>query len=275
MAVSDIFSTSFLFSIASIIILIGVIFAYVNYRMTEQDHKLNSMLGLVSTMAEESQFFRNKLNMLQQQISVTEPKGDIQYASEIMKAGDLIDVSDDDSEDDESNDEDSEDESSSTDDSVDGSDEETVSDDSNDNETSHYINLLDDQVEDVDMLVEDVDVLEDDVNVLSQSDIKTVHLEQPIDVNVEEVEELTNSDIVVEEVPNANTTSNEEVVESNENILFLKNISINDLGEVEDTHKTEYKKMTINKLREFVISKGLVDDASKLKKNEILKLLDE
>ena len=55
MAISDILSTSFLFSIAIIIILIGGIFAYVSYRMGEQDHKLNSMIGLVSTMAEESQ----------------------------------------------------------------------------------------------------------------------------------------------------------------------------------------------------------------------------
>ena len=69
MAISDILSTSFLFSIAIIIILIGGVFAYVSYRMGEQDHKLNSMIGLVSTMAEESQFFRSKLNMLQQKLS--------------------------------------------------------------------------------------------------------------------------------------------------------------------------------------------------------------
>jgi len=31
--------------------------------------------------------------------------------------------------------------------------------------------------------------------------------------------------------------------------------------------------MTINKLREVIVSKGLVLDASKLKKNEILKML--
>ena len=69
MSISDIFSTSFLFSIAIIIILVGCIFAYVSYRMSEQDHKLNSMIGLVSTMAEESQFFRSKLNMLQQKLA--------------------------------------------------------------------------------------------------------------------------------------------------------------------------------------------------------------
>jgi hypothetical protein len=77
MAVSELFSTSFLFSISIIVILIGCIFAYVSYRIAEQDHKLNSMLGLVSTMAEESQFFRSKLNMLQQQLTV--PTNNIKY----------------------------------------------------------------------------------------------------------------------------------------------------------------------------------------------------
>ena len=118
MAISDILSTSFLFSIAIIIILIGGIFAYVSYRMGEQDHKLNSMIGLVSTMAEESQFFRSKLNMLQQKLSTQDlPVVDqVQYASQMMVGGqdELINVSDeegsDDDSDDESEDEDLEDE---------------------------------------------------------------------------------------------------------------------------------------------------------------------
>ena len=111
MAISDILSTSFLFSIAIIIILIGGVFAYVSYRMGEQDHKLNSMIGLVSTMAEESQFFRSKLNMLQQKLSTKDlPVVDqVQYASQMMVGGqdELINVSDDeedDSDDDESDD---------------------------------------------------------------------------------------------------------------------------------------------------------------------------
>lgn len=50
-------------------------------------------------------------------------------------------------------------------------------------------------------------------------------------------------------------------------------ISITDL---EETNKksTEYKKMSLNKLRDVVIEKGLAQDASKLK-NELLKLLGE
>jgi hypothetical protein len=32
--------------------------------------------------------------------------------------------------------------------------------------------------------------------------------------------------------------------------------------------------MSLNKLREIIVSKGVVSDASKLKKNEILKMLE-
>jgi hypothetical protein len=56
----------------------------------------------------------------------------------------------------------------------------------------------------------------------------------------------------------------------------LKNISITDLGDIEDFHSSkEYKKMSLNKLREVAVNKGVVSDASKLKKNEILKLLGD
>ena len=36
---------------------------------------------------------------------------------------------------------------------------------------------------------------------------------------------------------------------------------------------SDYKKMSLNKLRDTVVEKGLVIDASKLKKNDILKML--
>ena len=61
MGIFDLFSTSFLFSIAIIIILIGGIFAYVSYRMSEQDHKLTSMVNLVSILAQDLRFVKSKL----------------------------------------------------------------------------------------------------------------------------------------------------------------------------------------------------------------------
>ena len=55
------------------------------------------------------------------------------------------------------------------------------------------------------------------------------------------------------------------------NISDLKTISIN----LEDPHpdSLDYKKLSLPKLRSIVSDKGLASDASKLKKNELLKLL--
>jgi len=52
--------------------------------------------------------------------------------------------------------------------------------------------------------------------------------------------------------------------------------SINILNLEEDTNKisnVDYKKMTIQRLKSIVQEKGLSLDSSKLKKNELLKLL--
>ena len=62
---------------------------------------------------------------------------------------------------------------------------------------------------------------------------------------------------------------------SGDDLINLKNVTITDLGEAEDVPKSEYKKMSLNKLREVAVSKGVVADASKLKKNDILKLLGD
>jgi hypothetical protein len=90
------------------------------------------------------------------------------------------------------------------------------------------------------------------------NNIKSIHLEESFDLNVFEHE-----------------IEHEHEHEHTEDLLAsdLKTISITDF---EDTNKkTDYKKLSINKLREVVIEKGIVADATKLKKNEILKLLGD
>jgi hypothetical protein len=48
-----------------------------------------------------------------------------------------------------------------------------------------------------------------------------------------------------------------------------------DLKELAEGGKLDYKKMDIHKLREIVVSKGLTHDASKLKRKDILKMLED
>jgi hypothetical protein len=269
MSISDIFSTSFLFSIAIIIILIGCIFAYVSYRISEQDHKLNSMIGLVSTMAEESQFFRSKLNMIQQKLATQDlPVVDkLQYASQLMGGvkEELIDVSDngisDDEQDDEDEDEDEDDDVDINDSDSDHSDDEEK-DEGDDEEGDDKMNIL--NLSFVNHLSPDVNLMSiiEDISIdtfENNNEIKTIHLELPIDLEEAEI------------------SLSDEPKNMEDEMSFLKSVSINDIGDGADTHnsKTDYKKWSLNKLREVVVSKSIISDASKLKKNEILKLLGD
>ena len=55
--------------------------------------------------------------------------------------------------------------------------------------------------------------------------------------------------------------------------LNLKSIDISSLEEIKNSDIIDYKKFTLSKLRSVVVEKELVSDSSKLKKNELLKLL--
>lgn len=251
MAFNDLLSTSFLFSIAIIIILIGGIFAYVSYRMSEQDHKISSMLGLISTMAGELQFFRSKLS--ETQVQEEEEEDDEKNHEKIILdpnnliAGQiLISVSDDEEEEDDEEDE--EDDDDDDDDEDDEEDEADADADEDDIEELCIDEEPFDKSEEGD-LEQSILNLED---ITEETNIKSIHLEEPIDLNFINHENETMDELLTND---------------------LKSISITDLEE--PNKKQEYKKMSINKLREFVVEKGVITDASKLKKQDILKLLGD
>jgi hypothetical protein len=278
MAFTDLISSSFLFSIAIIIILIGAIFAYVSYRMSEQDHKISSMLGLVTTMAEEMQFFRNKLSKIQEQDrpvnnsqSLFDPNNLLHIGA--IHANNLISVSDDDrdEEDDDEDEnetvsdnvEDEDDDESCSDEDMNESDEDEDENEDEDEDENETVSDEDDKTNLDHLIVEEFDLEQNTqfLNITSinnQSDennnTKMIHLEEIVDVSENEVHSHNSLD---------NIFSGD-----------LKTISIFDL---EETNKktNDYKKMSLNKLRDVVIEKGLVSDASKLKKNELVKLLED
>jgi hypothetical protein len=277
MAISDLFSTSFLFSIAIIIILIGGIFAYVSYRMSEQDHKLTTMVNLVSILAHDLQIVKSK-------ISSEEEKMNIQYSSQMMggQVQDLISVSDDGDETDEEEDIDDNttvDNTTDEESSYSSDQEDEHDDDEHDNKNKElfqqHIKLLNLTLANEDIVndspIEELNSNLENSSTPNNEDIKTIHLETPI--NFEE-SEIT---IPLESNQNNTTFSGEDISFLTNDSFTLKNFTITDLGEAEDLHasKSEYKKMSLTKLREVAISKGVVSDASKLKKNEILKMLGD
>ena len=252
--ISEIFSTSFLFSIAVIIIAAGGLFAYFNYRLSEHNHKMQAMMGLVSTMADEMQYFRSKIHNSPVLNDNNTDNTNINthvvpnFLGGAINEDDLIEVSDSDA------DEEEEEEESSD------ADSDTDSDASSDASSDADSNLED---------LEDLDDLEDDDNSVK---IITIDIdlgagnEMPIESeNIEETEtEHDKNDSI-----DLNLSNLEEELDLD---LSLKSISI-DTNVSMNKEKDDYKKMSLNKLRDLVCEKGLVKDSSKLKKNELLKLL--
>jgi hypothetical protein len=257
MVLSEILSTSFLFSIAIIIILVGGLFAYFNHRICAQNHKISSMLGLVSTMAEEMQYFRSKISGKTSEQCKMSDVDAIHFAPQFLGGNsdsdiNLIEVSDgeDDIDSEIEDDSDSEDEEDS---------------DSDDGEDS----------DDGDSEIDDSDSDDDDNKIKSIS----IDLGKEIDLNIGDEIEHDNLDInhntktinLSEDISSFDITS--KTLENIDNIDNIDDISI-DLN-VSVQNKLDYKKMSLNKLRDVVTQKGLVVDASKLKKNDILKMLGD
>ena len=298
MAISDFISTSFLFSIAIIVILIGGIFAYVSYRMSEQDHKFSSMLGLVSTMADEIHELKNKIvvPVNQHQHQHNEKYNNYEDDEEVGlkkhslggKSINLIHVSDDeetsseyDDEDDESESEtDAETDAEEAEDS-DAVDSDAVDSDSDAEEAEIFdlennnnsinlninlgndINLLDleDMVNEITEITEEADENNTElIDLADVNDIKSIHLAEPINMHLDELSAVEiNNDLKTISISMADIGMN-----------------INDFGDDSTKNKSvDYKKMSLNKLRDVVVEKGIIPDASKLKKNELLKLLGE
>ncbi len=223
----DLFGSPFIFSLIIIIVLLGVLYSYFNYKLSEQDHKISSMFGLVKSMADEMQFIRRtKGNNLGETIN-------LEYATQLLPEDgneELISVSDTEKYDDENLD---------------------VDDDSEIEEDSDF---------------EEGDVEEDeelDIDELRE-DMKTIHLEEPIDLDTD-FEPLDLNFTQIEE------SKEQEEIKEQEDL----DIDVVDPNKINLTKSDNYKKMSLNKLREVVVEKGLVADASKLKKNDILKLLGE
>jgi hypothetical protein len=233
MGLFDIFSTSFLITIAITMLALCLMFLYFSQKLSEQDHKISSMVDLVTTMAQEIHLLKN-----------TSHTSDIQYPSDltnnvaptlVTKQNELIEVSDDD---------------------------ESELDDSVDDDSLDSASLDDDSVDSASL---DSASLDDDDASLQEEE------KEPVGLNIE-LDDLENID-GLEDIDSIQTNINigdDNVVEpSLGDLSELKTISMSD----NNNHDTDYKKMSVDKLRHVVVEKGLVVDASKLKKKDLLKLL--
>jgi len=302
-SLGDLFNPSFLIFLGILVLVAALLVVYFESKMRDQNHKISSMISLVSTLAEDMNNIKFGMNQLAIS-SVFNGGSNNQFNNNSMNLHEndnddnnnnddnekkLITVSDDESNsdsddsDDDSNadsDDDDEDEVESKSELVidlnsdiesdKNSEIDEIDDANNNNIKILKLNIKNDLfenieenngVEDLEDL-EDLEVLEDNL-----SDSESVNFEANNDEITNELSiELKNNIIETNNSVQENSDANLQISEST-----LKSININ--LEESNNESQDYKKFSLTKLRSIVSEKGLSTDTTKLKKQDLFKLL--
>jgi len=285
MALTDILTAPLLISLGITLLLVGLIGMFFMQRLQEQNHKISSMFGLVTTMAEEMNYIRSRLQATPQQqnvqrVSVSGGGLDRQPIFE----NNLIPVSDGENEDD--SDDDSEPDLDESEDDEDEEDEEDDEDEDDEDEedternviellsesgTIKVINfgdLLNNVEEDANSVEELNDQYEGEISENNNlNELDELHEMDDLD----ELDEFDETASETNSLPKNNSTPLSGSIKSD--LDFIKTIDISNLEETSSSNNIDYKKFSLNKLKEVAVSKGLIGENSKATKNAILKML--
>jgi len=281
-SLTDLFNPTFLMFLGILVLVVALLVVYFESKFREQNHKISSMLSLVSSLAEEL----NGTKMVIQHLSMrggVQPQN-FQQEQSFSNFNDLeenfvqntnntnniklIQVSDDENSDSESE---TSDNNSESDDSIEILDDEEDSvkemDDESINSKNNVIEIGEHN---------DIKILK--LNITQQNDDESVNSdEEEQNLDFDDLDDLENLSESSESLSINDETQLEEITEVNDtkddNIKSMDLKSINITLEETKHESLDYKKMALPKLRSVVTEKGLTSDASKLKKNELLKLL--
>jgi hypothetical protein len=230
--------TSLLF-LGVLVLVCALLFVYFENKAREQNHKISSMLSLVSSLTEEIHSIRRQMQgggvIKQNTVHYENVDDDVNDDDD----DDLVSVSDDDDDEEE------------LDDSCVSDDEDDVDDEDDDDEN---------------------DIM--NTNVIEIGDnVKILTLLQPIELVSDEEDDNTEFDaddvLDVEELDSSDDDKEEQKSTNDDVKIFdLKSIHL------EESATIDYKKLSVGKLKTIVAEKGLASDTSKLKKQELLKLLN-
>lgn len=261
MGVFNLLETVFFLSLAITFILIFLLVNHFKQRLSVIENKCNTMFEIINNMVQEinmvkkMQMFSYNQGFIPQPpaVSKTDPEvvcsqNDVMEMDLDIKSGenDKIVVSDDDSETSYDNDCNSED------------DDETVNSDvimKEDDDDQPKIKIVNMEIKDT--------IKVDDINLDDVEDADETLLEPALeDLVIDE-----GNKIILEKVENNIDEIVNDITEDIVNNLSLQEAAKEDAKEV-------YNKMSVQELKKMVITKGLCSDPSKLKKNELLKILE-
>ena len=239
MSLDDLFNSSFFITITISAIMVALLYTYVSNKLNEQNHKLQTMVGIITSLTQEIEYWKHSKH--------SQPGGVVnQFGSGmVFKNPNLIDVSVSSNEsEEEADDEDEDDEDDDEEDDEEEDDEEEDDEEEDDEED-------DDE--------EDEDDEEDDDDKKDSGKIKK-------------------SDLVIEdlnELPPLEVDSDELTPNNNIKILNIHDISEQVTNTIEKKMKQNFKKMKLPELKQLLKEKNPSIDADKYKKDELIQLLSE
>jgi len=245
--------TIYLLVLAIIILTLASIYCYVDYRLKIQTQKINSIASLASTLAEELHNIKIVLSISPDVLnSISQENSNAQHNEKIDSSRNitLIDVSDDDNSIDDS------DTQSSSSIDYSGSDCDADVDTDSEIEEPKYGGSI---------VINERNDNNENMVILEKIVVKD---EEPIHVNdIVEINNNENTKII--QCSDFNDTEKNTVEELSSDITPIN--ANNSEGLVETD--IDYSKMPVSKLRGVVVDLGLVSDATKLKKNELMQIL--
>ena len=258
---ADLFNPTFFMFLGIVILMAAILVVYFESKMREQNHKIAAMLSLVSTLAEDMNGVKIGLHHL----AVSKnPLAESNISLNIRENDRLIEVSDDSDSDDDDADSD-DDENEEDDDENEEDDDENEEDDNNIkvlkiniNSENFNNNLEFNYGEDIND-GEDIEDINDGEDLGDINDGEDLGDLEEGDLEEGDLEEGDDDNIIASEILNISSSN-------------LRTININ--LEESPSEILDYKKLPLPKLRSIVFEKGLTTDASKLKKPELIKLLE-
>ena len=272
-SLADLFNPSFLMFLGILVLLVSLLVVYFESKMRDQNHKISSMLSLVSSLAEEMNSVKMGLNHLSMRggISMNQihqpfpssfPSSLGQNLNEAFE-NNLITVSDNEESDEESHEESIIEEYDDA--SVDSDDEVVSLEEDENNEVFNEIKVL--KINLNNQLNEDnIEDIDEDSNNLDFDDLDDLDNKSVSSKSCEYVDETLT--LQYDKNPNQDINNQSEILDISSSEFKTININLE-----EHTENVDYKKFSLPKLRSIVSDKGLSSEASKLKKNDLLKLL--
>ena len=257
---SGIFTPSFFIILGILVLFVALLVVHIENKARVHEHQINSMLSLVSSLAEEVNAIRYNC--------MTYPPGqglndgmfpypgpgtnENNVGGGFSSSSELISVSDDEDEEEEDDEEEDEEEEEDDDDEEDEEeDEDTDTEDDNSIKTT-IVKL----------------------NISKNNDSREEETNEIIEIGNDILDSIKVLKVDPESFPKELTelAELEEYLEEQKNEFDIENITnkiiINKTDELID-----YKKLPLQRLKMIVMEKNLVEDSSKLKKHELLKLL--